>query len=257
MIDRGADQLEALDRKGYLVVEALHAGSGHSPHTASRPETFVCIDGRTYWVKGTAQQGLVSELIVGRLAELVGAGPLARIVHVSDIAGATAQNVQIMGLLAGSLDVPDTVNARDLQTLTPAVQLPSSGINPVSRARVIAFQTWIGVSDAQVLIRLTDGEVLTIDHGDAFGSTSAADDPAIAVTPIPGLSDTIGKRAGHIMPAVDSIQRVTDRQLLECVAGIPSGSPWRSPAPRRLEIAEYLAHRRDRLQEVIRTWLST
>jgi hypothetical protein len=71
--------LSALDARGYTVLDALaHGGLGRTTHAA--PNTFVCSDGKTYWVKGRAQQGLVAELIAGRLADKVGAGPSARVI---------------------------------------------------------------------------------------------------------------------------------------------------------------------------------
>jgi hypothetical protein len=72
--------LENRDRVGYTVLEALTATSfadrpRSSPGTHARPGAYVCVDGHTYWLKADAQQGLVAEVITGRLAATVGAGP--------------------------------------------------------------------------------------------------------------------------------------------------------------------------------------
>src|SRR5712691_9442470 len=74
-------ELEQLDTEGYVVLDAIThsrpppAGSHASPHE------FVAIDGRTYWNKRNAQQGLVAELVAGRLGAQTGAAPMARVVR--------------------------------------------------------------------------------------------------------------------------------------------------------------------------------
>jgi hypothetical protein len=244
-------RLDDLERRGYTVLEAVAADTRTSADTFSRPTTFICIDGRTYWVKGTVQQGLVAELVAGRLAARVGAGPAARIVRVTaEILPPAGQPDQV-GVVVGIEDIPDTVNARDLGA-TGAV-LPGAGIDAPSRALVTAFQTWLGVGDTQVLVRVDDGHVFSIDHGEAFGLL-APTDPTPVVVPIPGVDDRIGRRPGDVLPAVARIAGVTDRELMDAVAGTPAGGAWRSDLTRRREIVEYLAYRRDRLQEVMDAW---
>lgn len=255
MMDRAQERLTDLDQRGYLVLEALRHAGGRSANTHSRPNQFLAIDGKTYWVKGNVQQGLVSELIAGRLARRSRAGPTAAIVHVSDEVAGTDIPSNQRGLVVGSLDVPGTVNARDLEALAPDLQLNRGGIDGASRARVIVFQTWIGVSDAQVLVRLNDGTVMSIDHGDAFGDIESRATPTPIVTPIPGTADDVGHRAGDVMVAVSEIQAIDDAALIADVSQVPAGAAWASPAPRRLAIAEYLAYRRDELEEVMRRWL--
>jgi hypothetical protein len=245
-------RLEELERRGYTVLDAVTPDGRASGSTHSRPTAFLCIDAHVYWTKGNVQQGLIAELISGRLAARLGAGPIARIVRVPvELTSPGGQPDQV-GVLVGSLDVEDTVNARDLTVL--GASLPSKGIDAPSRARVVAFQTWLGIGDAQVLVRLTDGFVFSIDHGDAFGSLSASTDPSPIVTDIPGVTSDVGRRRGDIMPAVAAIEAVTDRDLIETVAQIPSGAAWRSELTRRKDIVAYLAHRRDRLKEVMATW---
>jgi len=121
----------------------------------------------------------------------------------------------------------------------------------------VVFQTWLGVGDAQVLVHLTRGTVSSIDHGDCFGSTAANAAPAVVVTGIPGIADEVGRDAAFVTSAVQTIEALTDRDILEAVSCIPAGEPWRSPAERRLEIANWLLYRRERLQEVMQAWLTT
>jgi len=128
-----------------------HGGLGRPTH--AQPNTFVCADGKTYWVKGRAQQGLVAELIAGRLAAKVGAGPLARVIRVPHEALPTGgQAAHLEGVIVGLEDVPNTVNGRELAGILGPGVLPAAGIDPVSRALVFVFQTWIGVGDTQVLV---------------------------------------------------------------------------------------------------------
>lgn len=257
MIERGQERLNELDQRGYQVFEAIRHAGGHSA-TFSAPNQLVAIDGRTYWVKGHVQQGLVAELIAGRLARRCGAGPEATILHVTpEVAEEGQIPTDQLGLVVGSRDEPNTVNARDLGNLAPDVSFPATGIDGPSRALVVTFQTWLGVGDAQVLVRLTDGHVLSIDHGDAFGSTSSRERPVPIVTDIPGVGPDVGRRKGDVMVAVNRIQSISDMDLINDVARVPAGAAWRSPAARRLEIAEYLAFRRDLLEEVMTEWLQS
>jgi hypothetical protein len=257
MIDRAQERLNELDRRGYQVLEAIRHAGGHSS-SYSAPNQLVAIDGRTYWVKGHVQQGLVAELVAGRLARRSGAGPEAAILHVTrEVAEEGQIPTDQLGLVVGSRDEPNTVNARDFGNLAPDLSFRATGIDGPSRARVIAFQTWLGVGDAQVLVRLTDGHVMSIDHGDAFGATASQDRPTLIVADIPGVPPEVGRRKGDVMVAVNQIQSISDMDLINDVARVPAGAAWRSPATRRLEIAEYLASRRDQLEEVMSEWLQT
>ena len=246
--------MAALDRAGNTVLEAITDEGRSSSRTASHPHTFICIDGKTYWVKGTVQQGLVAELICGRLAARVGAGPGARIVRVTADVLPTGAPLDLEGLVVGSEDVPGTVNARDLEPFLSAGTFEPSLIDPAARARVIVFQSWVGADDAQVLVGFADGLVRSIDHGACFGATDALTDPAPVVVPIPGVGSDVGREQVHVSAATQRVEAVSDRELQQIVSGIPSGPAWRSPVDRRSEIALWLAHRRDRLKEVMTHW---
>lgn len=254
-----ADELSKLDFPGYTVVEAITHGGLPTSATHARPTAFVCLDGKTYWLKAKAQQGLVAELIAGRLAVRCQAGPLARIVRVTKEAVESVPDADhLQGVVVGIEDIKGAVNARDLKPFKISGEFQPEMLDAASRARVIAFQTWIGVQDNQVLIQLANGFIHSIDHGDAFGDTSADTDPSIVVTKIPDVPDDLGKGTEDVSAAVDRIEAITDGALLQDVANVPGGEdPWRSPADRRLRIAEWLAFRRGRLREVMETWLKT
>ncbi len=246
-----------LDKMGYTVLEALTTAALAPSATYSKPNAFVCIDGRTYWVKGTVQQGLVSELIAGRLASRIGAGPAARIIRVTpEAAPKDGSANHLLGVVVGSEDKAGMVNARDLSPLASSGQFQPGLVEPESRARVIVFQSWLGVGDSQVLVGVADGKVLSIDHGDCFGAlTSPANLPVSVVTDIPGVSPDVGREAVHVLAAVARVEAVTDTDLLGAIAQVPGGDAWQSPSDRRLLIGRWLAERRDMLRGVMQSWM--
>lgn len=221
--------LSALDSRGYTVLEALTPGPRSSPSTYSKPSTFICVDGKTYWVKASVQQGLVAELISGGLAAQVRAGPAARIIRVTPQVAQMAGAPELAGIVVGTEDVPDAVNARDLEPFIQDGRFDPGLLDSGSRMLVVAFQTWLGVQDSQVLIKLTTGAVLTIDHGDTFGNTGALTEPQVVCTHIPGVDDTVGREHQQVRRAVARIEAISDRSLLEAVARVPAGEAWRSP----------------------------
>ena len=181
---------------------------------------------------------------------------MARIIRVPREAlpaGGTAAHLEGVGV--GMLDQPDTENARDLGPLLAANQFDPGTVNGPSRALVVVFQTWLGVNDGQVLINLRDGKVSSIDHGDCFGQTSNLADPVLIITSIPGVDAAVGKDKAAVEIAVNRVEEVTDKDLLEAVSRVPGGEPWKGSVARRVEIAHWLAHRRGRLREVMDTWL--
>jgi len=248
------EALTAVDARGYEVLDALTC-DGRRSSTFSQTCTFVCVDSRTYWVKASAQQGLVAELIAGRLAAQVGAGPAARIIRVPpESMPADGSASHLMGLVVGSEDERNTVNVRDLQPLLGSGQFNPGLVDAGSRALVVAFQTWVGVDDTQVLINMKTGQVRSIDHGACFSSTGQLSPPTVIALAIPGVADGVGRDQASIENAVARIEAVTDRHLIEAVTRIPVGEPWRGPSDRRLEIANWLTYRRDKLREVMATW---
>jgi hypothetical protein len=215
------------------------------------------VDGKTYWLKRNVQQGLVAELIAGRLAASVGAGPLSRIIRLTeDSMCPDGSEKCLLGIVVGSEDQPGTVNARDLAPLHASGQVPVGLIDPGTRARVVVFQTWLGLGDSQVLVGMANGRVLSIDHGDCFGNLA---DPGAAPTPvitdIPGVGTDVGQQSVHVLAALDRIESVTDDDILKAIAQIPSGDTWQSPADRRLAIGRWLAERRTAMRGVMASWM--
>lgn len=253
--------LEKYDRGGYTVLEALTTASleerARSSASHSRPGAYVCVDGKTYWLKGSVQQGLVAELITGRLAARMDSGPLSRIIRLTeDAMDPDEPEKHLLGIVVGSEDRPGTVNARDLGPLQTSGQVRAGLIDPGTRARVVAFQTWLGLGDSQVLVGMTDGRVLSIDHGECFGNLSdPAAEPTPVVTDIPGVGPEVGQESVHVLPALDRIESVTDDDILKAVSQIPSGDAWKSPTDRRLAIGRWLSERRAAMRGVMESWM--
>lgn len=252
--------LNALDREGYRVVEALARDPTRGESgTFSRPSPFVCIDGTIYWLKGNVdpgrvQQGLVAELIAGRLAEMAGAGPGAQIIRLTaEALPSDGTGGHLTGVVVGSRDEPQVANARDLQALIANQGVPAPSIDARSRALVVAFQSWIGANDAQVLVRLTDGKVMSIDHGDCFGDTGTTTTTVVLTPILPGTED-VGRARAEVQMAVERLEDITDAQILRAVAQVPAGEAWQSPVDRRLAIGKWLSHRRDNLRGVMEAW---
>lgn len=212
-------------------------------------------DGKTYWVKGNVQQGLVAELIGGRLAAKVGAGPLARVLRVtSEALPVDGSADHLLGIVCGVEHLDGVVNARELQPLIASGQLRLGAIDPRSRAKTVVFQSWLGVNDQQVLVSLTTGRVCSIDHGDCFGNLSNPLAISVVVTPIPGVASNLGSERSLVDEAVKAVQAVSDTDLLHAVSQVPSGDAWRSSADRRLGVARWLAVRRDNLAATMLQW---
>lgn len=162
-----------------------------------------------------------------------------------------------MKSLIGLEDIRDTENSRDLAPFIAGGQFQPGLIDPVARGRVIVFQSWLGAGDAQVLVGLANGNVISIDHGECLGSTGTLNDPVPVVAPIPGIGADVGKEERHLLPAIERVERITDKELLESVSRVPYGTAWRSPVDRRVQIAQWLAYRRGRLREVMIRWSRT
>ncbi len=147
------------------------------------------------------------------------------------------------------------MNARELQPLLAGGQFDPGSIDPRSRALVVAFQSWLGVGDTQVLINFRDGRVRSIDHGECFSKTSTNVAPTLVVVSIPGIADTVGKERYAVEAAITAVERVTDHDLMELVAQVPAGEPWRGPVARRAQIASWLSDRRSQIRALMEAWL--
>jgi hypothetical protein len=250
------EELRALDGRGYLVLDALTASDVDLPPTGSHanPRGFVVVSGETYWVKRKAQDGLGAELIAGRLAARVGAGPIAKVIRVTpEATGTDAAFQDLVGVNVGIVDLRNTINARDAQQFLGQGQAPPE-FDARSRARVVVFQTWLGVGDAQVLIDLTDGTIHSIDHGTWCDVAASEGQPQLVVANPEVIDPAIGKDWALAEPEVEAVEGISDTDLLETVACVPQFDPWRADVARRLAIAQGLSKRRDALREVIETW---
>jgi hypothetical protein len=247
-------ELDALDADGYVVLDAITHVKAPPGATLATPHAFAALSGRIVWVKAAAQQGLVVELVAGRLAARVGAGPLARIIRVpAEALPSDGSANHLQGVHVGTEDLAGGVNDRELAAIGGGPLDPAK-INAASRARVVAFQSWLGVGDNQVLIDVAGGSVYSIDHGQCLDNLSDFSDPVLVVHAVPGLPDDHGREAACIEAAVTEIESVTDAELLEAVARVPSGGAWQSAPDRRLAMARWLAHRRDRIRGVMHGW---
>jgi hypothetical protein len=250
-----ADDLAALDGQAPDPLRALKYDRPPPVGSHASPHAFVCSDGRTYWIKRKAQNGLIAELVAGRLGAQVDAAPIATPVYVSPQAlpnSGVASHLQ--GLGVGMADEPAMENFRHITEKAPDGNLDPQRLDAVSVARVIAFQTWVGAGDTQMLVDLRTGRLLSIDHGDVVAVNSLNSPPAIVVAE--GIPVDVGNEAGVMRPALERIERVSDEDLLRAVAGAPDDVEWNAGADRRLAIAESLALRRDALREVITQWMT-
>jgi hypothetical protein len=212
------------------------------------------MDGRTYWVKRTAQQGLAAELIAGRLGVRVGAAPAAQIVRVNDeVVLPTDESADhLRGVGVGVCDQPAMENLRHLGHVLPGGVLDPAKLDIPSRVRVLVFQTWLGVQDTQILVDIRSGKLMSIDHGEWGSDLSTGADPTVISTP--GVADDVGRVAKHVNDCLRRIKEVTDEHILDAVARMPTGADWNADRGRRLDIALWLGWRRDRLPGVIHAW---
>jgi hypothetical protein len=240
------------DAQGYIVLDAISHVKGPPSGSLANPHQFIAIDGKAYWVKAAAQRGLVSELVAGRLAAALGVGPMARILRVTiEALPADGSAAHLVGVNVGLEDLAGTVNVKDLAALG-VTELDPEAISAEDRAGIVAFHTWTGMSDAQVLVNLQNGRLYTIDFGDAFAGIQ--NDPNLVVLGLPGIENEHGK--DHAEAAAARVERITDDEILAAVARIPSGNPWGSSASvdSRFDLAECLAARRAKVAGVMAAW---
>ncbi len=249
-----AQALADLDAKGVDVLDAIAHVTGPMQGSLATPHAFVTSTGKTMWVKSLAQHGLANELIAGRLAGRVGAGPAGAVVNVHPQAlPADGSADHLSGLCSATEDVNGAVNVRELNQIGVTTLDPKT-IDAAQRALVVTFQTWIGLGDLQAIIDFGTGRVLSHDHGDCFANPTSKADPQLAVLSLPGVPDSHGSDAGLVADAVAKVESLSDDDLLNAVARMPSEPQWHADPAKRLQIAEWLAQRRDKIAEVMKTW---
>lgn len=251
------DQLRAYDQAGYRTLEALTHVRAPRQSTHSSPHAFICTGGRTYWVKRSAQHGLVVELVAARLGAALKVAPTAEVVDVSP--AAAPEDGAANHLLGVGVGIEDRggFNPRELTEFQNEGQVYAPGVvRAEARAAVIVFQTWVGAEDSQVLIDPTTGGVLSIDHGACL--PEAPGGVQVVVTDIPGVPATLGKDAPQsALEVVSQVEAFSDDAILRVFAGVPDAPEWNSAAERRLRMAESLSHRKARVREVISVWLQS
>jgi hypothetical protein len=203
-----ADRLVELDAKGYEALLAIAYGRGPKHGSFAYPHAFVCSDGRTYWVKRFqytsfnaghsppepgAQRGLVAELVAGRLGHALGAAALARVVEVpAAVLRADGTTGHLQGVGVGLEDQAGMENLRYLADQVPGGTLDPATLNEESVALVIAFQSWLGADDTQIMVDLRSGRMLSIDHGAYTAFDSRLRDQGILDDVIVGLEQRLG-----------------------------------------------------------------
>lgn len=242
---------------GYVALEALHVDPDRRSGTRAQGCVFVAEDGESYWLKhanvgGHVQGKLAAELVAGRVGAKLGVAPPVAVIHVSEAAvGINGEGREFVGTAFGSRAIPDTENSKTFGGF--AVPLGAENIDGFQRARTVAFQTLIGQRDQQLLVRVTDGFLYSIDHEewDAFDGTG---DMRLVVTPVSGLSESVGRSPEEVEAAVQRVESLSDGDLIDAVSCLPSGDGW-CDAEHLLRVAHVLSERRDRLGEVMRRWI--
>jgi hypothetical protein len=246
--------LRRLDAEHGAAVTAKAPAQFDLQFTYSGPRAFLCSDEKIRWLKHRAQQGLAAEVIAGRLANSVGAGPGCSPVFVGNeaIAGELGL-LRFRGHVAGVEHRPGVESSKRLINLmgNGGFTLP---VNQPSRAVVVAFQTWLDVSDPQVLINTLTGDIETHDHGDTFGELKKGPPSRVVIARLPGVPERPSFARQELEDAVRRIETLAETEILAAVAGIPNEPGWQATFARRLAIAEWLIKRQRRLREVLLGW---
>lgn len=245
-----ASALHGLNMQGLSSLVAL-TWAGFAPvETTSKPAKLICSDGHAYWVKSSVQDGLIAELVAGRIAAYLNAGPDANVIIVDEALGAYLTPPD-SGYMVGIRDVSDAVNARDVHTL--GVPHLLGMIDGASMARVIAFQTWLGILDNQLMI-LPDGTVVSIDHGACFDERSMLN--PMMVRFVPGVYFGVAKKREYLEPVIRQIEAFTIDNLITAVSRVPEDVRWNSSPDRCVKIIRFLEARKTQVRAVLEGWLS-
>jgi hypothetical protein len=245
--------LEALDEEDWAPIRAISHERSVGYNTLSKPPGLLCDDGNLYWVKDKTQKGtgLSSELIGGRLASLVEAGPPARVVNVPNgIVDGDGNPIQD-GLLVGSRDVPGTLNLKDPSIRT---DFAPNKVDALTACRVVVLRAWLGLGDPQALIRAKTGEIYAIDFGDAFGNVDTAG--SIAVHTLPRIPQDVQSNRRFIIDAVERIEDLSRATILKSVAQMPNGTAWNADLDHRYAVYQWLVARREILRKEVERWLT-
>jgi hypothetical protein len=221
--------------------------------TYASPYRFVGDDGIRYRVKMRAQQGLGVELVIGRLGAYFGIAPETTVLEIGPGAVPDDHSVDyLIGRQVASVEIDDVMNDDELRSY--GVELKPEQIDWLSWAQVVCFQTWIYAQDPQAMIRLSDGKVFSIDHGNCLSALPKGPLTGLVVPRLHGATNT-SFPSTHVAKAVQEIERMTEASILAIVAGVPDDPGWRMPIERQLKTAEWLLSRQPDLREVMGPWM--
>ncbi len=249
------NRLAVIDAQGYRIIEAISVAQSPPVNSLSNPHSFNCLDANEYWAKSRAQDSLESELIAGRLAVLLGIGPVTEVIHVPrELTQNHPTASHLFGIIVGIRNVPGCINVKNIAQIAPGLQLTAANVDSATRARAVAFHTWLGLEDPQILLDLGNGKVTSIDHGGCFRDVGNQADPALIVIDIPGVARNHGCEAGCVKEAVERIESTDDTDIMNAIARIPNEPNWNADPNRRLAIGRWLSRRRPLVREVMRQW---
>jgi hypothetical protein len=247
-------RLAELDQDPLRPIYALTPVPFERPHTFSAPVPFVCSDGRVWWLKEKLRAGLSVELVAGRLAQILDAGQPAEIVFAPrrDIAPADSHS-RILGMVVGVLDLPHSMPTGQLVDVIGDGRFDVRRLDGRSRARVVALQTILSVTDPQVFVSLNTGRLYSYDHDECLNSLIRGP-MQLVLAPIPGVNAGFGSDRRSLDEAIGMVEAITEEQVLNAVACIPDDLRWQAPFARRIAMAEMVIRRQKGIGEVMTQW---
>jgi hypothetical protein len=234
------------------VTEPIRAVTYLGPsgfRTFSAPHRFIGADGRIYLVKQRAQQGLGAEAFANALAEQLQVGPEAAVVEIGPGVLPTDGRLSYMvGQRVATVELDDVLNHQQLLKLgyTP----DPAKVDWPSWVRTIAFHTWIYAGDPQAVLRVTDGRIFSIDHGDCFRELLRGGPTGLIVPALYGVAG-VSFDQSYLSGAIDTVEDVSESDLVRMAARIPDGPGWRMPIERKIRLIEWLLDRQPGVREVI------
>jgi hypothetical protein len=242
--------LEALDQFGTPEVDAVaHLDLPRQGGRYGRPVSYLCSDNQVYWTKTRSQTGLAGEFIANRLAYRLSVGPVSTIVRIAAFVAVSGGTSRAVGTLAMS----DVVSSKELAATGDLATFDPRITDPESRARTAVFQSWVDMTDQQVLISTTDGRVYSIDHGDSFRNLLLGP-PRMVVAPIPGVRIDWSATREAAVEMAREIEGLLPVEILQAAAATPDEPGWQGMFARRLGIARWLIKRQLPLREEVERW---
>jgi len=194
-----------------------------------------------------------AELIADRFGSYVGVAPDTTVLDIGAAAVPRDHSLDhLVGLRRGSIELDDVFNDDELRLI--GTSLRPSQINWKSWALVVCFQTWLYIRDPQAVLRMTDGRIFSVDHGNCFGELANGPPTGLVVPALLGVSG-VAFDASELDLAIRVIEEIPELTILAMVAGIPDGPEWRIPMERRVRVAEWLLMRQPGLRRVIEQWM--